>query len=79
MKTFQFNYGIIAIDSRPDSEGRNPILHFCGYKNPPTAIDFDQLQEELSTNEEFNLIEIMPYIQLLEATPEIVELYKNLN
>jgi hypothetical protein len=42
-------YGIIALQE-------NKVMHFCGYINPPSENDFASLDEELQTDEHFNLI-----------------------
>lgn len=71
-------YGILAVDSRKNTDGMNPILHFCGFESPPNDDDFDDLRHELATNKEFDLTEMMSYIVLVEASPEIVKLYKEM-
>lgn len=71
-------YGILAVDSRQDEDGMNPIFHFCGYESPPNEDDFDDLRHELSTNEEFGLTEMMDFVVLVEATSEVVALYREM-
>lgn len=71
-------YGILAVDSRQDAEGMNPILHFCGYEEPPTEDDFDDLRHELFTDEEFGLTEMMDYVVLVEASSEVVAMYREM-
>ena len=69
------NYGILVVDSRKDKDETNPILHFCGFEEPPTEDDYDSLRHELSTNDEFGLVQMMDYIVLVEASSEIVVVY----
>jgi len=71
-------YGILAVDSRQDAEGMNPILHFCGYEDPPNEDDFDDLRHELSTDQEFGLTEMMDYVVLVEASSEVVAMYREM-
>ena len=70
---FEFKYGIIAV--RPAEEGMADILHFCGYEEPPTEADYKALREELANDEEFGLVADIESLTLIEAPPEIVELY----
>lgn len=70
------NYGILAVDVRPNDEGMNSILHFCGYESLPTEDDFDDLRHELSMDEEFGLTRMMDYVILVEAPSEVVEIYR---
>lgn len=71
-------YGILAVDSRQDAEGMNPILHFCGYEEPPNDDDFDDLRHELLTDEELGLTEMMDYVVLVEASPDVVAMYREM-
>jgi len=72
------NYGILAVDSRQDEEGMNPILHFCGYEESPNEDDFDDLRHELATDDEFGLVEMMDYVVLIEASSEVVAMYREM-
>ncbi len=47
----EINFGIVATTQD------NEILHFVGFEEEPTQIEFDSLQEELTTDEEFGLNE----------------------
>lgn len=71
-------YGILAVDSRLDVDGMNPILHFCGYEDPPNDDDFDDLRHELATDKEFGLTEMMDYVILVQASEEVVEMYRKI-
>lgn len=61
------NHGIIAVEG-------NKILHFCGYEQPPTVHDFENLEQELKTDPEFGLTGI-PFV-LMQAPAELIEQFK---
>lgn len=42
-------YGIVAVTPQ------NEIIHFVGYEQKPTQIDFDDVQHELTTDRELGL------------------------
>jgi|GEM_PF-3587377 len=71
----KINYGLIVVD--PTQEGDMlDIIHFVGYENEPSAETAMQLREELSTDEEFGLIEIIDNLLILPAPEDIVEIFR---
>lgn len=72
------NYGIMVLDTRLDADGTNPILHFCGFEEFPTDDDFDDLRHELSIDEEFGLTEMMDFVVLIEASADVVAMYREM-
>jgi hypothetical protein len=70
-----FRHGIIAVNKKLE------IIHFCGYPNPPTESDYIALEEELKTDEEFDIKEefillpcpedLLPYyLKIMEEADE---------
>lgn len=68
-------HGIIVLDPETLNEGNMDILHFCGYWNEINENDIEGLREELRTDEEFGLTEIIDRLIIVEAPKEIVDLY----
>ena len=62
-------YGIVALDPKT-----NEILHFCGFEEKPTENDFEYLEEELTSDPDFNLIGVD--FDLVYAADDIVEFYQ---
>ena len=65
-------YGLIVIDPKQETE-MFEILHFCGYWNEPTQTDVDNLRQELMTDTEFGLTEIMERLDIIPAPDYIIE------
>jgi hypothetical protein len=69
----KFTHGIIAYEK---VEGALYILHFCGYWEKPTDIEYQALKEELNADQEFNLIgRIDKDVFLMEASPQMIDVY----
>jgi hypothetical protein len=65
-------YGLIVVD--PTQEGEMlEILHFVGYWDRPNREDIQALRQELMTDEEFGLTEIIHRCYILPAPNDIVE------
>lgn len=70
-------YGLVVIDSRAVNEdGEAPILHFCGYEENPSDFDVQDLYRELGETPEFGCMDIMDFIEIHDASPEIVTEYR---
>ena len=67
-------YGLIVVDPTQESEMMD-ILHFVGYWTEPTKNDAKLLREELMTDEEFGLTEIIYRLDILPAPDYIVKEY----
>ncbi len=67
-------YGIVAAQ-KGEEPGTIDVLHFCGYEEKPTMEDFMLLRQELATDPEFELTDIIDELTLQEASPEMVEYY----
>ena len=61
-----FPYGIAAVNK----EGS--VLHFCVYPEKPTEKEFEALNLELNTNEDFHIPDDGE-IYLIDATEEMME------
>lgn len=76
----KFTHGIIAITpNNPNEDGSIPVVHFVGYFEEPQEVDVLGLYDELSTDEELGLTEMMDDIELVPATPEVLEHFNSLN
>lgn len=76
----KFTHGIIAITpEKPNADGSIPVMHFVGYWEKPQEADILGLHEELSNDEELGLTEMMDDIELIPATPEVLEHFNSLN
>lgn len=67
-------YGIIVVDPKQEGDMLD-ILHFVGYWDEPTIDDANALREELRTDEEFGLTDIIDTLQILPAPADIVKHY----
>jgi hypothetical protein len=73
----KIKYGLIVVD--PEQEGdKLDILHFVGYWNKPTEKDIEALKNELATDKQFGLTEIIYKLNIVFAPDSIVEYYNNL-
>ena len=71
----EINFGLIVVN--PEQEGENlDILHFCGFSEPPTEKDAQELRKELRDDPEFGLQELWDKVDILEAPEDIVKEYK---
>lgn len=72
-------YWVIVIDPEDITEnGDVAIVHMCGYIEEPTKEEIDSLKEELRTDEEFGLTEIVDRLEIYPAPQEILEqIYKD--
>ena len=77
MEKFEFNYGLMVLDKRDAELDNIPILHFCGYAKEPTEQDAKHLYEELATDKEFGLTEIIGHLEIYPAPPDIVQRFKD--
>ena len=68
LSEFDFKHGLIAVTS-------SEIIHFCGYLNPPTNFDKEDLVRELQTNPEFGLVGRTDYA-VISAPHEVVQAYR---
>jgi hypothetical protein len=59
----KINYVIICY-KRLDEE-RIQVRHKCLYKNKPNQVDFDSLEEELATDENFGMVGDYDYEMML--------------
>ena len=64
----KFKYGLVAVDF----DGN--VVHYCGYEEPITLEDKDDLIKELFIDSEFGMVGNMNYV-LLEATEDIVNYF----
>jgi hypothetical protein len=65
-------YGLIVVD--PTQEGEMlEVLHFVGYWDKPNKHDVEVLRQELMTDEEFGLTEIIHRCYILPVPDDIVE------
>lgn len=72
----KINYGLIAFNPKMVTEnGEVEILHFCGYEEQIQKQDIEALKEELATDEEFGLTEMIEDLIIKEASPTIVDYY----
>lgn len=71
-------HGLIVIDPESLNENGPEIVHFCGYWSEPSEKDVISLLEELASDEEFGLSDILYRLEIYPATEEILEFYKNL-
>ncbi len=73
----EINYALVAVVM---GEEELDVLHFCGFKNRPNVKDRIKLQERLQSDNKYNMTEysIKDY-QLQEASPSLVQYYKNLD
>ena len=75
----EFTYGIMVIDpSIEHKDGHSSIVHFVGYWEKPTEIDFNSLKEELRTDDEFGLTKVASNLRYCYATHEVVDYYNSL-
>ena len=72
----KFTHGIMVIDPKnPNEDGSIPVRHFVGYWEEPQEADVLSLYDELRTDEEFGLTEIIDDLELVPATPEVLEYF----
>lgn len=70
----------MVIDRKnPNDDETIPMVHFRGYWEKPSHDDIVGLYNELRTDEEFGLIEIIDNLDLVPATQEVIEHYNSLN
>lgn len=70
-------YGIIAVKRNPDNPNLADIVHFCGYSEPPTQADYENLKEELETDPEHELVGEMEGVVLMEADEAVLKYFAN--
>lgn len=70
MKIQDIQYGIVV----RNEEGR--CLHFVGFEEKPTIRDIEHIREELATDKEFGLTEIIDDLSIEEAREETVNFFK---
>jgi hypothetical protein len=71
-------HGIMVIDpTMVDEDGNIEILHFVGYWEEPSDDAINNLIEELSTDEEFGLTEMMDKVHVLPAPESVVEYFRD--
>ena len=76
----EIKYGIVVLDAANEKlqSGEffmDDIVHFVGYLKQPTETDIENLREELRTDEEFGLTDIIDRLVIFEAPQEIVDSY----
>ena len=73
----EITHGIIAYTLNGTKNNQYiEILHFCGYWQEPTEIDFSNLKKELNTDPSFNLVgRIDKDVFLMKSSPEIIKFY----
>ncbi len=76
---FKINYGLIVLDKRQAQHENLDILHFCGYKKEPNQQDAKHLMEELATDKEFGLTDIVEHLEILPAPKYIVEKFAKIS
>ena len=66
----------MAIDPNDVDENGNPlVVHFVGLWEEPTYEVFMELEKEIKTEPEFGLVEIAHRIDVLHASPEVIDFY----
>lgn len=72
----KFTHGIMAITpNKPNEDKSIPVIHFVGYWEEPNEQDVLGLYDELSTDEEFGLTEIIGDIELVPATQDVIDYF----
>lgn len=79
MKVENMRYGLVVVDKRDlekSQDGMVTILHFCGFQYVPTKEDAQHLYDELATDEEFGVTDIIEHIGIYTAPESIVNEYR---
>jgi hypothetical protein len=71
----KFNYGLMVINPAHKDDEFIHVLHFVGYWNAPTVNDRNHLYDELKTDTEFGLTELIDELEILPAPKDVVEEY----
>jgi hypothetical protein len=68
-----FKYGLMVLDpARLDVNGEVGVVHLCLYENSPTEWNKESLLEELKSDPEFGLTNIVDRLIIEEAPQEMV-------
>ena len=72
----KFTHGIMVIDPKnPNEDGSIPVRHFVGYWEEPDEDAVMDLYDELKTDKEFGLTEIIDDLELVPATEDVLEYF----
>jgi hypothetical protein len=67
-------HGIAAIRINAEND-RVDVLHFCGYFEEPSVMDYEELKRELEEDPEFGLVG--EEYELIPAPQDLIEIMKN--
>ena len=68
---------MIINPNKPLENGNYEVVHFVGYWIEPTDVDVDSLRNELRTDPEFELQEIVDELEFLPATEGCLKYYND--
>jgi predicted nuclease of predicted toxin-antitoxin system len=74
----KFTHGIMAVDPLNENDEMVAIVHFIGLWQEPTEEEILQYAKEIKTNPKFGHTDIANRLVILQAPPEIVEIYYNM-
>ena len=77
MNPKDIQYGLVVVDPLQEGENKD-VLHFVGYFEEPDKSDINNLRDELTNDPEFELQERIGELDIIRASEETVEFFRNL-
>ena len=67
-----FGVGFINPHEEPDEDGKHSLVHMVLYENEPTEDDLFRLWDEIATEEEFGLMNIVEELEMVMLSDETI-------
>jgi hypothetical protein len=74
----KFTHGIMAVDPLNEEDEKVAIVHFIGLWQEPTEEEFEIYANEIRTDPKYGHTDIADRLVIIQAPPEIVEIYFNM-
>lgn len=72
----KFTHGIMVIDHSVKHEDKHlSVVHFVGFWDEPSDVDYKTIETEVKTNPEFGLIEVAEHLELRAASPDALDFF----
>lgn len=68
-----FEYGLMVVDPKRTTDDVMCIVHFAGYWEEPTEKDIEHLREELRTDPQFELCDVIDELEIKIAPDYVIE------